>query len=106
MKTQPDPDTSSDATSAPAIEASGITKTYRQGAQEVRALHGVDVVVQRGEFVAVTGASGSGKSTLLHILGGLDRPDGGTVLLEGKDILSLSDEELAVLRRRRLGFVL
>lgn len=106
MKTEPDPDTASDATSPPAIEASGITKTYRQGAQEVRALRGVDVVVQRGEFVAVTGASGSGKSTLLHIIGGLDRPDAGTVLLEGKDISNLSDEELAVLRRRRLGFVL
>jgi putative ABC transport system ATP-binding protein len=102
MRPDPAPEPGPD----PAIEASGITKTYRQGAQEVRALRGVDIVVKHGEFVAITGASGSGKSTLLHILGGLDRPDEGTVLVEGKDISTLSDEELALLRRRRLGFVL
>lgn len=89
-----------------AIEARRIVKTYRQGPQEVRALRGVDVIVERGELLAITGASGSGKSTLLHILGGLDRPDSGMVLLEGKDLSRATDEELAVLRRRRLGFVL
>ena len=67
---------------------------------------GVDVTVMPGEFLAVTGASGSGKSTLLHILGGLDRPDSGEVWLDGLSIAGLSDEELALIRRRRLGFVL
>jgi len=66
----------------------------------------VDLAVARGEFLAITGASGSGKSTLLHILGGLDRPDSGEVLLEGEPIAGLGDEQLALIRRRRLGFVL
>ena len=89
-----------------AVECSGIVKTYVQGADTVRALRGVDLTVQPGEFLAVTGASGSGKSTLLHILGGLDRADQGEVRLEGAAISSLNDEELALVRRRRLGFVL
>ena len=88
------------------VEATGIVKTYSQGDDLVRALRGVDLEVSAGEFVAVTGASGSGKSTLMHILGGLDRPDSGEVLLEGKRISDLNDEELALVRRRRLGFVL
>ena len=92
--------------SRPAVECSGIVKTYVQGADTVRALRGVDLTVQPGEFLAVTGASGSGKSTLLHILGGLDRADQGEVRLEGTAISSLNDEELALVRRRRLGFVL
>ena len=88
------------------VSAAGIVKTYRQGNDEIRALRGVDLVVPAGEFLAVTGASGSGKSTLMHILGGLDRPDRGDVMLEGKKLSELSDEELALVRRRRLGFVL
>jgi putative ABC transport system ATP-binding protein len=89
-----------------ALEARGLFKTYRQGSDEIRALRGVDLSVARGEFLAISGASGSGKSTLLHILGGLDRPDSGEVHLEGRSISRLGDEELALIRRRRLGFVL
>lgn len=88
------------------LSATSIRKSYRQGDEEVVALAGVDLQVDAGEFVAITGASGSGKSTLLHILGGLDRPDSGAVVLEGADIGSLDDEALAVIRRRRIGFVL
>jgi putative ABC transport system ATP-binding protein len=89
-----------------ALEAVDVVKTYHQGTDEIRALRGVDLAVGRGEFLCITGASGSGKSTLLHILGGLDRPDAGDVLLEGRSIAGLGDEELALVRRRRLGFVL
>ena len=94
------------ARTAVAVSGRGIFKTYHQGADTIRALRGVDVDVRRGEFVAVTGASGSGKSTLLHVLGGLDRPDEGHVEVDGERLSRLSDEELALLRRRRLGFVL
>ena len=89
-----------------AIEATAIVKSYPQGEDVIRALRGVDLSVPTGEFLAITGASGSGKSTLLHILGGLDRPDEGEVWIDGSPIAALSDEDLAVLRRRRLGFVL
>lgn len=92
--------------STPAVEAKLVVKSYFQGDDAIRALRGVDVVVPPGEFLAVMGASGSGKSTLMHILGGLDRPDSGDVKLEGRSISSLDDEELALVRRRRLGFVL
>ncbi|MDQ4065599.1 MAG: ABC transporter ATP-binding protein [Actinomycetota bacterium] len=88
------------------VVATGIVKTYRQGDEEIRALRGVDLSVSAGEFLAVTGPSGSGKSTLMHILGGLDRPDEGDVLLEGRKLAELGDEELALVRRRRVGFVL
>ena len=90
----------------PAVRATGIEKTYHQGEDVIRALRGVDITVGKGEFLAVTGASGSGKSTLLHILGGLDRPASGEVFLDGDSLSVLSDEELALVRRRRLGFVL
>ena len=90
----------------PAVEARGLVRSYRQGAEVIRALRGVDLEVARGEFLAVKGASGSGKSTLLHLVGGLDRPDEGEVRLEGASLSTLGDEELALLRRRRLGFVL
>ncbi|HYP24798.1 MAG TPA: ABC transporter ATP-binding protein [Actinomycetota bacterium] len=88
------------------IEAQGIVRTYSSGAEAVHALRGVDLAVMPGEFLAITGASGSGKSTLLHVIGGLDRPDDGRVVLEGRDMSSLPDEELALVRRRHLGFVL
>jgi putative ABC transport system ATP-binding protein len=88
------------------IEARGIVRTYSSGAEAVHALRGVDLSVGAGEFLAITGPSGSGKSTLLHVIGGLDRPDEGRVELQGRDMSSLDDEELALVRRRHLGFVL
>jgi len=87
------------------LETKGLRKTYGSGDTEVRALDGVDLTVEKGEFVAIVGTSGSGKSTLLHMLGGLDRPTGGTVAVDGKDIFSLKDEELTIFRRRKIGFV-
>ena len=93
-------------TAPAAVKAIGIVRSYRQGDDVVYALRGVDLEVHPGEFLAVTGASGSGKSTLLHIIGGLDRPDEGFVELEGHALTGLPDEELALVRRRRLGFVL
>ena len=87
------------------LETKDLRKVYGSGDTEVRALDGVDLTVEKGEFVAVVGTSGSGKSTLLHMLGGLDRPTGGAVLVDGKDIFSLKDEELTIFRRRKIGFV-
>ncbi|MBE6826453.1 MAG: ABC transporter ATP-binding protein [Ruminococcus sp.] len=82
-----------------------LRKTYGSGENEVRALDGIGLEVAQGEFVSVVGTSGSGKSTLLHMLGGLDRPDAGTVYVDGKDIFTLKDEELTIFRRRKIGFV-
>lgn len=87
------------------LETKDLRKIYGSGDTEVRALDGVDLTVDEGEFVAVVGTSGSGKSTLLHMLGGLDRPTGGTVTVDGKDIFSLKDEALTIFRRRKIGFV-
>lgn len=87
------------------VETHDLVKEFRGGADLVRALDGVNLAVAGGEFVAVTGASGAGKSTLLHLLGGLDRPSSGRVLFDGVELGGLSDNELAELRRRRLGFV-
>lgn len=87
------------------LTTKNLKKTYGSGESEVHALDGVDLSVEKGEFVAVVGTSGSGKSTLLHMLGGLDRPTSGTVLVDGKDIFSLKDEELTIFRRRKIGFV-
>ena len=87
------------------LETRDLRKIYGSGETEVRALDGINIRVEQGEFVAVVGTSGSGKSTLLHMLGGLDRPTGGTVLVDGKDIFSLKDEELTIFRRRKIGFV-
>jgi putative ABC transport system ATP-binding protein len=87
------------------LEASGLAKTYRSVGADVLALRGVDVALEPGEFTAVMGPSGSGKSTLLHLLGGLDRPTAGRVLLDGERVDDRSEAELALLRRRRLGFV-
>ncbi len=89
-----------------AVEATGLSRVYGSGADAVRALHEVDISIGAGEFVAVMGPSGSGKSTLLHLIGGLDRPDNGEVLLEGQPIAGLNDEALARLRRTRVGFIL
>jgi len=87
------------------LETKDLRKTYGSGDTEVRALDGVDLTVEKGEFVAVVGTSGSGKSTLLHMLGGLDRPTGGCVTVDGRDIFSLKDEALTIFRRRKIGFV-
>ena len=87
------------------LETKELRKIYGSGDTEVRALDGVDLSVEQGEFVAVVGTSGSGKSTLLHMLGGLDRPTSGTVSVDGRDIFSLKDEALTIFRRRKIGFV-
>ncbi len=87
------------------LSTKNLKKIYGAGESEVHALDGVDLEVEKGEFVAVVGTSGSGKSTLLHMLGGLDRPTEGNVTVDGKDIFSLKDEELTIFRRRKIGFV-
>ena len=87
------------------LETKDLRKHYGSGETEVRALDGVDLTVEKGEFAAVVGTSGSGKSTLLHMLGGLDRPTSGSVSVDGKDIFSLKDEALTIFRRRKIGFV-
>ncbi|SFP35957.1 putative ABC transport system ATP-binding protein [Oscillibacter sp. PC13] len=87
------------------LETHHLRKIYGAGETEVRALDGVDLSVEKGEFVAVVGTSGSGKSTLLHMLGGLDHPTSGTVTVDGRDLFSLKDEALTIFRRRKIGFV-
>lgn len=82
-----------------------LAKTYGSGDTSVEALKKTDIVIGEGEFVAVTGPSGSGKSTLLHLLGGLDRPTSGRVMIDGKNIYSLSETELSIFRRRKVGFI-
>lgn len=87
------------------VSTSDLKKIYGKGENEVRALDGIDMEIQKGEFVSIVGTSGSGKSTLLHMLGGLDRPTAGKVFVDGKDIFSLKDEALTIYRRRKIGFV-
>ena len=87
------------------LETRDLRKVYGAGDTEVRALDGVHLTVEKGEFVAVVGTSGSGKSTLLHMLGGLDRPTSGSVTVDGREIFQLKDEELTIFRRRKIGFV-
>ena len=87
------------------LETRDLRKVYGTGDAQVRALDGVNLAVESGEFVAIVGTSGSGKSTLLHMLGGLDRPTGGSVTVDGREIFSLRDEELTIFRRRKIGFV-
>ena len=82
-----------------------LKKIYGKGENAVHALDSVNLSVERGEFVAIVGTSGSGKSTLLHMLGGLDRPTDGTVVVDGKDIFTLKEEALTIFRRRKIGFV-
>ena len=87
------------------LEASQLKKYYGSGDTLVKALDGVDLSVESGEFVSIVGTSGSGKSTLLHMLGGLDRPTSGIVKVDGRDISRVKDEELTIFRRRKIGFV-
>ena len=87
------------------LETRDLKKYYGSGETQVKALDGVDLRVESGEFVAIVGTSGSGKSTLLHMLGGLDRPSSGSVLVNGREIFNLKDEELTIFRRRKIGFV-
>ena len=87
------------------LETRDLKKYYGSGDTQVKALDGVDLNIEQGEFVAIVGTSGSGKSTLLHMLGGLDRPTSGTVTVDGKDIFALKDEALTIFRRRKIGFV-
>lgn len=87
------------------LRVENLCKIYGKGENEVRALDGVSLSVELGEFVAIIGPSGSGKSTLLHILGGVDKPTSGKVFMNGKDVYTQSDEELAVFRRRQVGLI-
>lgn len=87
------------------LETKDLVKYYGSGDNLVKAIDHTDICVEPGEFAAVVGRSGSGKSTLLHMLGGLDRPDSGKVLVEGRDIFRLKDDRLAVFRRRKIGFI-
>ena len=87
------------------LETKDLRKIYGSGENQVNALDGVSISVDEGEFVAVVGTSGSGKSTLLNMIGGLDRPTSGNVIIRGKEILKMKDEELTLFRRRNIGFV-
>jgi len=87
------------------LRVENLTKVYGKGENEVRALDGVSFSVEKGAFVAVIGPSGSGKSTLLHILGGVDRPTGGKVFMDGKDVYAQDEEQLAIFRRRQVGLI-
>lgn len=87
------------------LKVENLTKVYGKGENEFRALNGVSFSVEKGDFVAIIGPSGSGKSTLLHTLGGVDRPTGGKVLVNGQDVYSRSDEQIAVFRRREVGLI-
>jgi putative ABC transport system ATP-binding protein len=87
------------------VKTEKLTKIYGSGDTQVRALDGVDLTVEAGEFVAIMGPSGCGKSTLLNLIGGLDRPSSGRVLIDGADLTTLTDNALTELRRRRMGFI-
>ena len=87
------------------LKAVNLRKIYGQGETEVRALDGINLEVEKGEFVAIVGTSGSGKSTLLHIIGGLDNPTSGQVIVDGQNLSHMTDEKLTIFRRRNIGFV-
>ena len=87
------------------LKVENLSKTYGTGENKVEALKNINLSVNKGEFVAIVGASGSGKSTLLHLLGGLDRPTSGNVVIDGESIYEYKEEKLAVFRRRKIGFV-
>ena len=87
------------------IEIKNLSKVYGSGEAEVRALKDVNLNIEQGEFIAIVGPSGSGKSTLLHLIGGVDKPSSGEVIIKGESIYKLKEKELSILRRRKLGFV-
>ncbi|MDD3223259.1 MAG: ABC transporter ATP-binding protein [Clostridium sp.] len=87
------------------LKVENLTKVYGKGENKVEALKNINLTVNKGEFVAIIGASGSGKSTLLHLLGGLDRPTGGKVIIDGENIYDYKEDRLAIFRRRKIGFV-
>lgn len=87
------------------LETNQLCKFYGTGENQVKAVNHVNIQIQQGEFVAIVGKSGSGKSTLLHMLGGLDTPTSGSVILSDKDLYSMKEDQLAVFRRRKIGFV-
>ena len=87
------------------LRVENLNKTYGKGENQVKAVDNVSFSVQKGEFVAIIGASGSGKSTLLHLIGGVDRPTSGKVFIDGKDIYTLNDDNLAIFRRRQIGSI-
>ncbi len=87
------------------LKCEGLKKMYGTGENKVAALGGIDLSIEKGEFVAIVGASGSGKSTLLHILGGVDKPSEGRVMVEGVDLVSLNQKQAAIFRRRKVGWI-
>ena len=87
------------------LRVENLTKVYGEGSNQVKALDNVSFTVYKGEFVAVVGASGSGKSTLIHLIGGVDKPDGGKVIVGGTDVYAQKEEELAIFRRRQIGLI-
>lgn len=87
------------------LKVENLNKTYGKGENKVEALKNINLCVNKGEFVAIVGASGSGKSTLLHLLGGLDRPSDGKVIIDGESIYNYKEENLAIFRRRKIGFI-
>lgn len=87
------------------IQIRMIQKTYRSGESEIQALRGIDLDIEAGEFIAIAGPSGSGKTTLLNLIGCIDRPDGGSIVVDGQDVLKLNSKLLSAFRRERLGFV-
>ena len=99
------PEPTAAATSAPLVAVRGVTKTYQRGPERVAVLHGIDLDIAAGEFIALMGPSGSGKSTLLNLIGGLDTPTAGTIEIEGQRIDRMSEAQLATWRSRHVGFV-
>ncbi|MDR0434995.1 MAG: ABC transporter ATP-binding protein [Gracilibacteraceae bacterium] len=87
------------------LQVKDLTKIYGKGAAAVTALAGVGFTVEKGEFIAIVGASGSGKSTLMHLIGGVDRPSGGSVIIDGQPIFDMNESELAIFRRRHIGII-
>ena len=87
------------------LKVQNLTKTYGKGETKINAVDNISFTVDKGEFVAIVGASGSGKSTLLHLIGGVDRPTSGKVFIDGKDIYSLDNDNLAIFRRRQIGLI-